>query len=267
MAQPTSALVDYGATSSEDDNFSDLESRDRALGSPLAASSPRLPRWSSNESLVSPSDCSISSPEQSDRQVDEIAQAADGPWPEVLTVRSSTDEEEEVRETTQPSRVRWQEEEGERNTPTDGEDSDSENSDQQDAGGEAPPVLVHSSSEEEKPAAKRARLQVTSRRAQGRGAYAMKFRQLTPEMRDLLTRSRAFFTKPHSLQRPGGPVAVSTYSKAEERISVSFSAASVCVYMCLLQAERPAWRCDNFGGRFFFNRLCVVSLSQVIWAS
>ena len=223
MAQPTSALVDYGATSSEDDNFSDLESPDRALGSPLAASSPRLPRWSSNESLVSPSDCSISSPEQSDRQVDEIAQAADGPWPEVLTVRSSTDEEEEVRETTQPSRVRRQEEEGERNTPTDGEDSDSENSDQQqDAGGAAPPVLVHSSSEEEKPAAKRARLQVTSRGAQGRGAYAMKFRQLTPEMRELLARYRAFFTKPHSLQRPGGPVAVSTYSKAEERILCKF---------------------------------------------
>ena len=217
MAQPTSALVDYGATSSEDDNFSDLESPDRALGSPLAASSPRLPGWSSNESLVSPSDCSISSPEQS-----EIAQASGGRSPEVLTVASSTDEEEEAGEATQPSPVRRQEEEGERNTPADGEDSDSENSDQQDAGGAAPSVLVHSSSEEEKPAAKRARLQVTSRGAQGRGAYAMKFRQLTPEIRDLLARSRAFFTKPHSRQRPGGPVAVSTYSKAEERILCKF---------------------------------------------
>ena len=226
MAQPTSALVDYGATSSEDDNFSDLESRDRALGSPLVASSPLLPRWSSNKSLVSPSDCSISSSEQSDQQLDEISQAADGvPLPEVLTVGSSADEEEEVRETTQPSHVRRQEE-GERHTPTNGEDSDSENSDQgpaeQDARGAASPVLVHSSSEEEKPAAKRARLQVTSRGAQGRGAYAMKFHQWTPEMRDLLPRSRAFFTKPHSLQQSGGPVAVFTYSKAKERILCKF---------------------------------------------
>ena len=112
---------------------------------------------------MSPSDCSISSLEQSNRQLNEIAQAADGvPSPEVLTVGSSADEEEEVRETTQPSPVRRQEKEGERHMPTDGEDSDSENSVQgpaeTDARGAGSPVLVHSFSEE-KPAAKRARLQ------------------------------------------------------------------------------------------------------------
>ena len=235
MARPkTSGLVDYEVTSSEEDEHSsDLESPD---GSPLAASSTRRPRWSSNESL-SPSDCPvISSSEQSQLQLQEIGQAPDGPSPEVLAVESSSDEEQEVRETTQPSACRQEElkeedevEEGGRQTPSAGEDSDSQDEGlaEQDGAAAALPVLVQSSSEEEEeeeklPAAKRAPLQVASRGAQGRGAYALKFRQLTPELRDLLARSRAFFTKPHSLQRPGGPVAMSTYSKAEERILCKF---------------------------------------------
>ena len=253
MARPkTSALVDYEATSSEEDEHSsDLESPDGSPGWPLAASSPRRPRWSSNESLW-PSDCPvISSSEQSQLQLREIGQAPDGPSPEVLAVESSSDEEQEVRETTQPSACRQEEleeedevEEGGRQTPSAGEDSDSQDEGlaEQDGAAAALPVLVQSSSEEEEklPAAKRARLQVASRGAQGRGAYALKFRHLTPELRDLLARSRAFFTKPHSLQRPGGPVAMSTYSKAEERILCKFlGCVSLRTHVCVY------WRCDD----------------------
>ena len=88
-------------------------------------------------------------------------------------------------------------------SPTDTADSsDSENSGSQDEGpaeydGRSPclPVLVDSSSEE-KPPTKRPRLQISSRGAWGRRAYALKFHQLMPELRDLLARSRAFVTKP-----------------------------------------------------------------------
>ena len=234
MAQNTSVLVDYEATS-EEDNFSDFESRG-GLDSPLPASSLRMPRWSSNTSLSS--DCATSNSEQSDSvQLNESAQVPDGPSPEMLEVNSSTEEEGEGG-TTQLSTCRQEEDDVQ--SPTDTADSsDSENSGSQDEGpaeynGRSPrsPVLVDSSSEEEKPPTKSPRLQISSRGARGRGAYALKFHQLTPEMRALLARSRAFFTKPHSLQRPGGPVTISTYSKAEERILCKFFLRYVSLHTC-----------------------------------
>ena len=96
-----------------------------------------------------------------------------------------------------------------------GDSSDSETSN---ARSPPSPLLVHSSSEDEKPPTKSPRLQTSSHGAKGRGAYALQLHQLTPELQDLLARSRAFFTKPHFLQRPGRPVTTSTYSKAQERI-------------------------------------------------
>ena len=179
-----------------------------------------MSRWSYNTDASLSPDCPTSGLEQSDSQLDQSAQVPDGPPPEVLTVNSSTEEEGEGPETaaTQPSHRRPGQRRSKDDTqsPTDaGDSSDSETS-----SARSPPsaLLVHSSSEDEKPPAKRPRLQTSSRGAQGRGAYALQLHQLTPELQDLLARSRAFFTKPHSLQRPGGPVTTSTYSKAEERI-------------------------------------------------
>ena len=79
----------------------------------------------------------------------------------------------------------------------------------------------------------RPRLQTSRHGAQGRGTYALKFNQLMAEMWELLARSRAFFTKPHSLQRPGRPVTMSTYSKAEERILCkSLHCLSLSLHSC-----------------------------------
>lgn len=219
MAQATSGLVDYGSTS-EEDNFSDLEWPE-APESPLSASL-GMSRWYSNASLPLPDFRSTSGSEQSDSELDQSAQAADsGPSPEVLTIDSSSEEEEPGEARQLPARRPGQQQQSEDDTesPTDaGDSSDSHNSKIRSA---SPPLLLRSSSEEvqePQPPSKRPRLQISGRGAGGRGAYALKFHQLTPGLRDLLTRSRAFFTKPHSLQRPGGPVTISTYSKAEERI-------------------------------------------------
>ena len=88
MAQATSGLVDYGATSEEDD-FSDFESPERPA-EPLLRPwwSLGMSRWLSNDASLWP-DC----PEQSASQLDQSAQAAHVPSPEGLSVNSSTQEE------------------------------------------------------------------------------------------------------------------------------------------------------------------------------
>lgn len=226
MAQRTSALVDYEPTS-EEDNFSDVESADGTQSLPMR-------RWSSNTSLSSStSDCSTSSSsEQSDFQLNERARPLDVPSPPQVVVVNSSTEEEAEREPTPHSGDRQEEDE------ISSCDSDSHTSGSQDDGvaeydgtGPRSPELVDSSSEEEKPATTRPRVQPSSSRgAQGRGGYAMKFQQLRPELRELLFRSRTFFTKPHSLQRSSGPVTDSTYSKAQERI--------LCKFLCCLSSPR-----------------------------
>ena len=220
MAAATSALVDYGSTS-EEDNFSDSEWREgpELLALPPASASLGMSRWSSDASL-SP-DCPTNGWEQSDSPLHQSARAPDHPSPESLTVNSSSEGEAEGDgEATQQfsaCRQGQQSEDDHTQSPTDAADS---SSDSDNSNGRRPrwPLPMHSSTEEQKPASKRPRLQTSRRGAQGRGAYALKLHQLTAEMRELLARSRAFFTKPHSLQRPGGPVGMSTYSKAEERI-------------------------------------------------
>ena len=222
MAQATSGLVDYGTTS-EEDNFSDFESTDvEGPGSPLPAETACLgmSRWCS-DAWLSPDDRPTSGREQSDSELHQSPQVHAGPSPEVLTINSSTQEEPETAhggQARQPSACRREDQQT--HGPSDAGDTSDSDSSNSTSPRPPSPVLVHSSSQEEdqKPATKRPRLQTSARGAQGRGAYALKSHQLTPELRDLLARSRAFFTKPHSLQRPGGPVSTSTYSKAEERI-------------------------------------------------
>lgn len=51
-----------------------------------------------------------------------------------------------------------------------------------------------------------------------RKPYALRMRDLPPELRGFLNESRSFFTRPHSLERHGQNVALSTYMKAEERV-------------------------------------------------
>lgn len=244
MAQASSGLVDYGSTS-EEDNWSDFESPEEPeLPLPPEPACLRTSRWSDNTDASLPPDCPTSGGEQSDSQLDQSAQVADGPTPEVLTVNSSTEEEGEGPQTgetgaTQASACRPEQQLSDDDTqsPTDaGGSSDSETSNAR-----SPPsaLLVHSSSEDEKPPAKRPRLQISRRGAQGRGAYALQLHQLTPELHDLLARSRAFFTKPHSLQRPGGPVTTSTYSKAEERILCK-SLRCLSLHSCRRRHVRPA---------------------------
>ena len=101
----------------------------------------------------------------------------------------------------------------------------------------------------------RPRLQTSRHGAQGRGTYALKFHQLMAEMWELLARSRAFFTKPHSLQRPGRPVTMSTYSKAEERILCK---SLHCTFTFLLKAPCAACRTGGLMTfKLIFNCPCL----------
>lgn len=205
MAQPTSALVDYESTS-EEDNFSDCEwpGRPESLLLPM-------PRWPSNVSLSSDLQSSTSSGSESDFQLDHGGY--DPSPPQGLTVSSSAQEEAQKRPTPFSD---WPQEELDQDSSA-GDDSEPSASQV-----EQGRLLEESWTVEDTPAVKRPRLQTSSRGAQGRGAYALKPEQLEPELRELLHRSRAFFTKPHSLQRSGGPVTLSTYGKAEERILCKF---------------------------------------------
>ena len=164
MAQHTSALVDYEPTS-EEDNFTDSKS-------PGPSESFATRRRPSNTTLSSASESPTSGgdSEQSEFELEQGAQAAHSP-PEVLTVNSSSEEEGE-RQPVQPSLSACRQEEG-RDDLSAASDSDCSADDLP-----ASPAPVDSSSEEEKPAAKRPRLQTASWGwgAQGRGAYVLKFR-------------------------------------------------------------------------------------------
>ena len=247
MAQATSGLVDYGTTS-EEDNLSDLELPEAPESSllPPASASLGMSRWSSNASL-SP-DCPTNGWEHSRSQLHQSAQATDRSWPELLTVDSSSEGEAEGDgEARQPFSGCRQEERSADDDTQSATDAGNSSSASDDFNG--------SSIEEEKPAGKRPRLQTSRRGAQGRGAYALKLHQLTAEMRELLVRCRAFFTKPHSLQRAGGPLTATTYSKAEERILCKSVYILVEGAVCSPEVRRLAI--------LIFNR----SLSQAIWAS
>ena len=132
-------------------------------------------------------------------------------------------------------------------------------SDSETSNARSPPsaLLVHSSSEDEKPPAKRPQLQTSSRGAKGRGAYVVQLHQLTLELQDLLARSTAFFTKPHSLQCPGRPVRTSTYSKAQERILCK--SPRLPEFTFLWKAPRSAGRTGE--GVIIFNCPLFLSLA------
>lgn len=51
-----------------------------------------------------------------------------------------------------------------------------------------------------------------------RKPYALRMEDLPNGLKQFLNEARSFFTRPHSLERHGQHVAISTYSKAEERV-------------------------------------------------
>ena len=260
MAQGSSGLVDYASssTSTEEENRSDFQWFPEEPRSPVPSEPVCLVTSSCSDNTCTDAslrpDCPTSGSEESDPQPHQSATKAvlaDGPPPEeVLTVNSSTEEEAQGRETPGATAEQPQSSD-DTQSPTDAggmSDSDTSNA-------TSPPsaLLVDSSSQDEKPPAKLARLQIPRRGAQGRGAYALQRDQLTPELEDMLARSRAFFTKPHSLQRPGGPVTKSTYSKAEERIMCKYRSSFRCCLGSLHSCRRRHVRTGRFPSSRFLS--------------
>ena len=51
-----------------------------------------------------------------------------------------------------------------------------------------------------------------------RAAYALRLTDLPPNLEGFMKETKSFFTRPHSLERPGQKLATSTFEKTEERV-------------------------------------------------